>query len=55
MDMFQRKKLVQARRSQWGWRGGGGVGGGAPPPPPPQIFAKIDLLPIEKDSKKKKR
>ena len=31
----------------------GGGGGGGAPPQPPQVFAKIDLLPIDNDSEKK--
>ena len=34
--------------------GAGGGGGGRAAAPPPQIFAKVDLLPIENDGKKKK-
>ena len=36
--------IIQARRNRGGW----GIAS------PPQIFAKVDLLPIDIDSKKKK-
>ena len=44
--------LWQARRNRGSGRGGGGGGRGVLQPS--HIFAKIDLLPIDNDSKKKK-
>ena len=40
-------RLSQARRNR-------GAGGPAAPPPPPQILAKLELVPIDSNSKKKK-
>ena len=40
-------RLSQARRNR-------GAGGPAAPPSPPQILAKLDLVPIDSNSKKKK-
>ena len=40
-------RLSQARRNR-------GAGGPAAPPPPPQILAKLDLVPVDSNSKKKK-
>ena len=40
-------RLSQARRNR-------GAGRPAAPPPPPQILAKLDLVPIDSNSKKKK-
>ena len=40
-------RLSQARRNR-------GAGGPAAPPPPPQILAKLDLVPVDSNNKKKK-
>ena len=40
-------RLSQARRNR-------GAGGPAAPPPPPQILAKLDLVPVDSNSKNKK-
>ena len=44
---------VETRVGGWGGCGGGGAAA-RPPPPQLQIFAKVDLLPIDNYSEKKK-